>query len=329
MGLLIPSSTTVTIAAGTSAGTFNGGDISAIKSGMTLNPGSYDGESGVSRVLLSVTPAGNGIGGTFTIKGSFATAYNAAPFVVDPKGGDGAYATFLVVRIYNILMTWIGGVVLDAPSKTVRLDRGAAGSGTSGRQIFSILGRDWFGIAHRTSGGAEALRLAAYPDGTTETGGVTIKQDGSVALGIDQLPAVQQGGGAGQSATNRVKLGWDGNANLKGAVDGVDLGIVWTDYSATKLLGASGYQRLPSGLIIQWFKATITGGDVALTHPVAFPNACNAVFVSPTDSPADANLYAARTDTLTVTGFNARGRGISTGGLFSAGLVCNFLCIGR
>lgn len=62
-------------------------------------------------------------------------------------------------------------------------------------------------------------------------------------------------------------------------------------------LAASGYQKLPSGLIIQWgnlaTSATI-GQPVTVTYPVAFPNASfgNAVIRTATSVSADANTFA-------------------------------------
>lgn len=39
-------------------------------------------------------------------------------------------------------------------------------------------------------------------------------------------------------------------------------------------LGASGYQKLPGGLIIQWMKQSAASGSTAITFPMAFPTAC-------------------------------------------------------
>lgn len=42
-----------------------------------------------------------------------------------------------------------------------------------------------------------------------------------------------------------------------------------------KSLAASGYQKLPGGLILQWGSASTTAGGIAtFTYPVTFPNAC-------------------------------------------------------
>lgn len=44
-----------------------------------------------------------------------------------------------------------------------------------------------------------------------------------------------------------------------------------------KSLSASGYQKLPSGLIIQWGQTSHTGESTAWTFPIAFPTACQSV----------------------------------------------------
>lgn len=46
-------------------------------------------------------------------------------------------------------------------------------------------------------------------------------------------------------------------------------------------LAANGYQKLPSGLIIQWGAATPSGGTATITFPIAFPVACTSIVSSP------------------------------------------------
>lgn len=71
--------------------------------------------------------------------------------------------------------------------------------------------------------------------------------------------------------------------------------------SFAKSLANSGYQKLPSGLILQWGRGTFVGGDAGLqtvTFPTAFPNAClngsATVFVA-------AQTYAIGVDNLSAT----------------------------
>ena len=49
-------------------------------------------------------------------------------------------------------------------------------------------------------------------------------------------------------------------------------------------LGSSGYQKLPSGLIVQWGPTgavSSSGGPVTVTFPIAFPTACRAIAFGP------------------------------------------------
>ena len=68
-------------------------------------------------------------------------------------------------------------------------------------------------------------------------------------------------------ATTQDILTVDASGNV--LVDGNNLNL----FSA-KSLAADGYQKLPSGLIIQWgIMTTNASGDATVTFPIAFPNA--------------------------------------------------------
>lgn len=84
---------------------------------------------------------------------------------------------------------------------------------------------------------------------------------------------VQQGGGSEQWG-NKVYIGWS-PVGLKVQVDASDLGKVWIDNNNPSYKGSNGYQKLASGLIIQWgYSAPGTA-----TFPIAFPNFCLQVLV--------------------------------------------------
>lgn len=90
---------------------------------------------------------------------------------------------------------------------------------------------------------------------------------------IDKLAGnkVKEGGGVGQ-LTNNVYIGWSGS-RLKATVDVTDLGNIVFDSHFQASLGLNGYQKLPSGLIIQWGYVTVNNDSAATaTFPVAFPN---------------------------------------------------------
>ncbi|OPG70273.1 phage tail protein [Pseudomonas ogarae] len=57
-------------------------------------------------------------------------------------------------------------------------------------------------------------------------------------------------------------------------------------------LAANGYQKLPSGLIIQWGVAGTTNGFGTWTYPIAFPNAVFRVFASNDASASGSSMYA-------------------------------------
>lgn len=46
---------------------------------------------------------------------------------------------------------------------------------------------------------------------------------------------------------------------------------VWHEGTAPKSLAANGYQKLPSGLIIQWATIAISAVQFTWTYPIAFP----------------------------------------------------------
>ncbi|WP_432256077.1 gp53-like domain-containing protein [Limimaricola sp. AA108-03] len=81
---------------------------------------------------------------------------------------------------------------------------------------------------------------------------------------------------------------------------------IWHAGRAAASLASSGYQMLPSGLILQW-RAGANGHNSLLTFPIAFPNACFGVAFGDVNGPdttanADVLSYA----NLTKTGFTFR-----------------------
>ena len=69
----------------------------------------------------------------------------------------------------------------------------------------------------------------------------------------------------------------NGGTNWSAIAGSVQLGKA-TAFGSS--LSASGYQRLPSGLIIQWGNAVTSGGTANVSLPLAFPSACVSVQVS-------------------------------------------------
>jgi hypothetical protein len=64
----------------------------------------------------------------------------------------------------------------------------------------------------------------------------------------------------------------NGDTGVSAVQDG---SIVAADFAASLFaasLASSGYQKLPSGLIIQWGNADFTTAGVQVTYPIPFPN---------------------------------------------------------
>lgn len=82
---------------------------------------------------------------------------------------------------------------------------------------------------------------------------------------------------SGSTMTGPLVL--SGNAaNALEAVPKQQLDTAITNLDFSSSIGLNGYQRLPSGLLIQWGQLPITTGSYStittLTFPIAFPNAC-------------------------------------------------------
>lgn len=77
------------------------------------------------------------------------------------------------------------------------------------------------------------------------------------------------------------------------------------------LLSANGWQKLPSGLIIQWGQTSHTGESTAWTFPIAFPTACQSVLCNmKTDNGAAivmSNTNSQAFGSSTVSGTNTTG----------------------
>ena len=92
---------------------------------------------------------------------------------------------------------------------------------------------------------------------------------------------------AGQSAGEAVQTAYgatDARAFLRRRTGGVWQAwqALWAGQEATGLIAATGWQRLPSGLILQWGGQTSIPANttVTITLPVAFPNAVWRVFAN-------------------------------------------------
>ena len=107
-----------------------------------------------------------------------------------------------------------------------------------------------------------------------------------------------------------------------GGVWNVIAGSIEWQYQSARFgsnLNSNGYQKLPSGLIIQWGSATSSGtsaNNVAVTYPTAFPNITFQTYATVAGAPSTGN-YSVLSGSTTTAGanFTALINGSATSGL--------------
>lgn len=119
-------------------------------------------------------------------------------------------------------------------------------------------------------------------------------------LGSTVWPVAQGGTGASTAAGARVAL----DVYSKGEADAINVNKV--DRSEwTQSLGESGWQKLPSGLILQWGGILVPGlTGTSFNYPIAFPNTFSSL-VGIIDNPSSTTLF--------VTGYSAAASTIQGG----------------
>lgn len=150
----------------------------------------------------------------------------------------------------------------------------------------------------------------------------------------------------GTNNIERLRIGTSGELGIAGANYGTSgqvltsggagaapswvTGLALSSFTGSnQSLAASGYQKLPGGLIIQWGTATSSGttaGNITATYPTAFPNATlwrGAVPSSSSGQNQIINTHATvTTSAATFTAVNASTAAITTG------ISCYWLAIG-
>jgi hypothetical protein len=84
---------------------------------------------------------------------------------------------------------------------------------------------------------------------------------------------------------------------------------------ANQLLVASGFQKLPGGLIVQWgMTGSVGNGAIAAVNfPIAFPTACRAVVATPITGVSNTNGYSVGVANFASSGFNLTNNSGSSG----------------
>jgi hypothetical protein len=98
--------------------------------------------------------------------------------------------------------------------------------------------------------------------------------------------------------------------------------LLSTDWTAS--LGASGYQKLPSGLIIQWGSGT-AASNTSISFPTTFPTSAYCVIASCSNYGASRIVNAGN---ISTSGFTASGFVTNTAG-FSSGEAFYYIALGK
>jgi hypothetical protein len=167
----------------------------------------------------------------------------------------------------------------------------------------------------------------------------TVAITGGTITGITDLAVADGGTGASTLSANAVLLG-NGTSALQTVAPSTSgnvltsNGTTWTSAALNfdKSLATSGYQKLPSGLIIQWGKSSFNVGQDATitgTWSITFPTSC--LTFHPTGfsdvTSGDARLYGAfQISSASTTGFSVSARNnVNSNGLIGN---LNWMAIG-
>ena len=106
---------------------------------------------------------------------------------------------------------------------------------------------------------------------------------------------------------------WGNPTGAAGALQAISMATLKTMLGFSQSLAASGYQVLPSGLIVQWGGGTTTTSGVTVTFPTAFSAQMR---FTATPNAASAAMTTYQSPTLTsvlVQGWNAAGSQVALG----------------
>jgi hypothetical protein len=130
------------------------------------------------------------------------------------------------------------------------------------------------------SGGSTGLTPSSNSTGAVTLGGTLGVSNGGTGASDTTTARTNLGvpstAGAGASGTWNISI--SGNAATATSVSSLSAALISSQFDSSK--AATGYQKLPSGLIIQWGTFTAGAGTTIVTFPIAFPSACYNVQVS-------------------------------------------------
>lgn len=124
----------------------------------------------------------------------------------------------------------------------------------------------------------------------------------------------------------------DLSAFARTVLDDANGTAMYATMGAGQSLAQSGWQRLPSGLIVQWGFATTSGPSVVVTFPMAFPNGVFTITTSVinNDTNVDAH-YGTWATSVTSSSFRMNARYVYQGGavVSSSNISGGYVAIGR
>lgn len=147
----------------------------------------------------------------------------------------------------------------------------------------------------------------------------TLLDDTSAAAMLATLGAQAAATAINTSNIGSQSVNYAASAGNADTLDGYHAASFLSSGSFSQAFSASGYQRLPSGLIIQWGTATTPlAATTGVTLPIAFPTANVASFANGNGSSGDKNTTVSAKSTTSISIFNGD-NGAST---------CSWLAIG-
>lgn len=162
------------------------------------------------------------------------------------------------------------------------------------------------------------------PNATTIPAGATF----SIVCSSDTTASVTIAG----AGTFAVPMGAGGLSYTVGAAIQVEFSSIDSNIYLVKngagaaSLFSNGYQRLPSGLIIQWGTATVSGssGAANVTFPIAFPTACLSALANSTADNGTTSVVFLSSTALIINGMDHTSGNINA----PAGTVYLWVAIG-
>ena len=100
--------------------------------------------------------------------------------------------------------------------------------------------------------------------------------------------------------------------------------------AGTSSLGLNGYQKLPSGVIVQWGYVPSGGNnDLDVFFPIAFPSVCRGVYTIPVGAPDGVSSASAVPNYSGGTKFTVYRRALGASGPSAASFPVNWLAVGN